>query len=186
MHDLHSICKQLNSLEMFLAQLDTKCVQKEEILLSPKETVKAAFFVKKGLVRAYYKEEVDRKGAYREVSPWIVPAPGFLTDVPGFLLNMPSSLYIEALEDSEICILTQVQYRSLSSQFSELVSYLFNKTLIKADQRVRMLYLKRPEHRLEAMDKMYPGLQNRLSVNITASFINVDPSTLSRIRAKRL
>lgn len=169
-----------------------KKITKGTHLLLPENPVLYAWSVSTGILRAYYYQEVDKQtwkekkeAKVREVSSWLVPAPGFLTDLPAFLFSKPSAIYIEALEDCELYSLSLENYKNLQYEFPEFANFIFERSLVMADSRVKMLQLRRPKDRLVLMDKMYPGLLNRLSVNIVASYINVDPTTLSKIRAQR-
>lgn len=170
-----------------------KSINRGAFLLKPGERVSYAWSIYSGMLRAYYYQEEHkhtwRDGSehttIREVSPWIVPAPGFLTDIPGFLLSRAAKLYIEALEDSELYCLSKENYKLLQREFPEFSGFIFERSLIMADTRVKMLHLRHPEDRLNQLENMYPGISTRVSVNVIASYINVDPSTISKLRAKK-
>jgi CRP-like cAMP-binding protein len=173
-----------------LQHLFTKTsVEKGTILLRPDEQVTTAWHIHKGILRAYYElEERKRtwkegdKNNIREVTPWLVPAPGFLTDIPSFLHQQPSTLFVEALEDCELYCLTFENYKKIYRELPDLAESMFERSVIMADSRVKMMNLRDGKARLTLLEDLYPGIANRVSVNIIASYINVDPSTLSRMR----
>jgi CRP-like cAMP-binding protein len=173
-----------------LQHLFTKTsVEKSTILLRPDERVTTAWYIHKGILRAYYElEERKRtwkegdKNNIREVTPWLVPEPGFLTDIPGFLHKQPSTVFIEALEDCELYSLTYENYKRIYLELPDIAESMFERSVIMADSRVKMMNLRDGKARLTLLEDLYPGIANRVSVNIIASYINVDPSTLSRMR----
>lgn len=121
----------------------------------------------------------------REVTNWIVPAGGFLTDIRSFLYRMPATCYIETLEASKLYSLSFDNYLTIQRTYPDIARAIFENTLVMADFRVRMCNLRDPESRLEMFENKYPTLKGRLSVNIQASYLNIDPTTLSRLRSRK-
>lgn len=184
--------KTYSYVDKLLPYFQKKSVSRGTILLKPDERVSYAWSVYRGILRAYYYQEEQKhtwkdsnEQVIREISPWIVPAPGFLTDIPGFLLDKPGTLYIEALADCELYCLSKENYTSIQHEFPEFAGFIFERSLIMADNRVRMLHLRHPMDRFNQLEKMYPGISTKVSVNVIASYINVDPSTISKLRGKK-
>jgi CRP-like cAMP-binding protein len=177
---------------LLLPFFEKKTVVKGQVLLRPGDKVSSAWNVNSGVLRAYYYHEESKHTwknkeeiSVREVTTSIVSAPDFLTDFTGFLFDKPSEVYIEALEACELYGLSQKNYKSIQKQFPELASLIFERSLGMVESRVRLLHLRRPIDRLEKVEELHPGLSNRISVNTMASYLNVDPTTLSKIRSKR-
>lgn len=184
--------KTYSNVDKLFPYFQEKSVSRGTILQKPDERVSFVWSVHRGTLRAYYYlEELkhtwkeSNESVIREISPWIVPAPGFITDIPGFLLDKAGTLYIEALEDCELYCLSKENYRSIQHEFPEFASCIFESSLIMADSRVRMLHLRHPMDRFNQLEKMYPGISTKVSVNVIASYINVDPSTISKLRGKK-
>jgi|GEM_PF-5424792 len=162
-------------------------------LLTPGAISTAVWFIGTGALRAFYHVEERRRkdGAefqgivFREVTTWIVPAGGFLTDVKSFLRQTPGLYHIEALEPCSLYSLSYNSYMIIQHDHPYIARAIFENTLIMADLRMQMCNLRYPEDRLAMFENMYPGMTGRLSVNIQASYLNIDPSTLSRLRGKR-
>lgn len=179
-------------IEMLSSFFEKRVVYTGEIILKPGEKVNTAWNVAQGVLRAYYYQEEGKHTwknlneiTVREVTPWIVPAPGFLTDIHGFLLDRPSKVYIQAMEYCELYCLSQKNYKALQVKMPSFASLIFERSLIMADSRVRLLHLRKPIDRLRKIEKVYPGISNRISVNVMASYLNIDPSTLSKLRGKK-
>lgn len=184
--------KKIDHPDKLLPFFQKKSISRGTILLRPGERVLHAWSVYRGILRAFYYQEeqkhtwkISNESTVREVTPWVVPAPGFLTDISGFLLDKPSNLYIEALEDCELYCLSKENYKSIQREFSEFAGFIFERSLIMADSRIRMLHLRHPSDRFNQLEKMYPKISSRLSVNVIASYLNVNPSTISKLRGKK-
>jgi CRP-like cAMP-binding protein len=162
-------------------------------LLTPGTIAATAWFVVSGSLRSFYNVAERKRGndenginnMVREVTNWIVPAGGFLTDIKSFLRQTPAMNYIEAMETSGLYSISYNNYLSLQRTHPQLASAIFQDNLIIADLRVQMSNLRSPEDRLAMFETMYPGMTGRLSVNVQASYLNIDPTTLSRLRSKK-
>ncbi len=167
-------------------------VPARHLLLSSGEKCQTAWFIGTGVLRAFYRIEEKKRAVYitgdeknlREITNWIVPAGGFLTDISSFLHKRQAIYNIEAIEPSKVYSLSYSNYQKIQRSHPEIAQLLFEHTLAMADSRVRMCNIRNPEERLEMFEDLYPLLKGRLSVNIQASYLNIDPATLSRIRSK--
>jgi len=162
------------------------------ILLEPGQLSETAWFVETGILRAFYNVEEQKRSIgfckndkiHREVTSWIVPDGGFLTDFSSFLYQKPAKYFIETVEPSRLYALSRESYQHISMQFPAIAKALFEHTILMTDMRVQMCNLRNPKDRLSMFHQMYPGLTARLSVNMQASYLNIDPTTLSRLRGK--
>ncbi len=77
--------------------LYVKNITKGEILLRKGDISKKSYFVKKGCLRSY---SIDQKG--KEHVFMFAPECWIVSDVTTQSKNMPSDLFIDALEDSEV------------------------------------------------------------------------------------
>jgi CRP-like cAMP-binding protein len=110
------------------------------------------------------------------------------TGVYGALLqNIPSHLYVQALEDSLVLVAEFEQFsRLLESHVCwqivgrKLVEALF----IRKERRESELLLCDASTRYQNFLHEYPGLENRLKQYHVASYLGISPVSLSRIRAK--
>jgi CRP-like cAMP-binding protein len=178
---------------VFFADFFQICeVPNKRLLLSLGATCQTLWFIDTGCLRAYYNiEERKRIGpakknetVTREVTNWIAMEGGFLTDINSFCFQVPSSYNIEAIEPAKLYALSYDKYLTMQKMCPEISQKLLEHTLSMADKRMRLCNLRDPEERLQMFEHLIPSLKGRLSVNIQASYLNIDPATLSRIRGK--
>ena len=162
------------------------------VLLEAGQISDTVWFIDTGILRAFYHTEEEKRSmsfcknekVLREVTSWIAPEGGLLTDISSFLYQKPALYFIESLEPCRLYALSYENYQHINQQFPSIAKALFEHTLIMADQRVQMCNLRSPKERLSMFLRLYPGLTARLSVNAQASYLNIDPTTLSRLRGK--
>jgi CRP-like cAMP-binding protein len=161
-------------------------------LLKPGKVSDMIWFVGSRMLRAYYyveerkrsgEREVDEK-IHREVTNWIVLERGMLTDVPSFLNQTPSDNYIETLEASKLYGLSYINYQKIIQHYGILTQTLFEHHLTMAEKRIQICNLRNPEDRYALFQQSYPGWAGRLSVKVQASYLTIDPITLSKLRRK--
>ncbi|TDE11747.1 Crp/Fnr family transcriptional regulator [Dyadobacter psychrotolerans] len=163
------------------------------MLLVPGVMFPPAWLIGSGSLRAFYQVEENKRTRtagtkeklIREITNWIVPEGGILTDIRSHLHQVPSQYYIEALEPCKLYSLSYDHYLAIRTSHPTVAQALFEDPLAMADLRVQMCNLRDAAARFEMFENTYPGLKGRLSVNIQASFLNIDPTTLSRLRAKK-
>ncbi|PWJ57175.1 CRP-like cAMP-binding protein [Dyadobacter jejuensis] len=169
-------------------------VPAKKTLLKPDAISNTVWFVGNGVLRAYHTIQEEKRmselksGEFleREITSWIVAEGGFLTDIRSFLHQTPATSYIETLEPSKLYRLCFEDYLSIHRAHPDIARVLFENTMIMADLRVKMCCFRNPMNRLRMFEKMYPGMSGRISVALQASYLNVDPATLSRLRGKAM
>src|SRR5664279_5719650 len=91
-----------NEIEAFCKLFKSKVIKKKHFLLRESEVCKFEGFVTNGLFRVYH---IDTNGfeqiLYFAIENW------WITDIDSFTNERPSQLYIEALEDSEVLLITK-------------------------------------------------------------------------------
>lgn len=88
--------------DLFCDLFEHKLIKKKSFLLEEGETCRFEGFVVKGLFRVYH---IDKNGfeniLYFAMENW------WITDIDSFTNEKPSQLYIEALEDSEVLLISK-------------------------------------------------------------------------------
>lgn len=92
-------------------------VRKGEYLHSAGKICDRTFWVMKGLLRTYYLKEG------KEITDGFAAEGESLTSVKSFMTNMPDQYYLQAIEDSELCALTNVDLMYMFDHFSEMERY---------------------------------------------------------------
>jgi CRP-like cAMP-binding protein len=142
---------------------------------------KFAFLIK-GLIRYVY---VDSKGT--EYTKGLIPEMAFVSSYSSMILQSASHFSIEALEKSEILEISHQNWLSLRD--SHPYWYKFQLGLVERgytikETRERELLLLDAETRYQNFLRDYPGMEKRVKQHIVASFLGIQPESLSRIKEK--
>lgn len=160
----------------------TKIVQKGDILLKQGEVAKYGFYVISGCLKSY---ALDHAG--KEHIMQFAPENWLISDLDSFTNQVPSLVYIEAIEESEIKIISNEDFDDITALSKEAVIEIANKyrnNLIASNKRIIGLLSATAEQRYFDFTETYPTLVQRLPLKLIASYIGVTPEYLSDIRRK--
>ncbi|MBW7867113.1 MAG: Crp/Fnr family transcriptional regulator [Brumimicrobium sp.] len=170
--------------ETYLAELMQNCqhksYEKNEFLVSAGEICTNVFFVEKGLLRQY---SIDDKG--KEHIIHFAPERWILNDRESLYYNNPSNYYIDALEDTEVFILTKDMISKLEKEvpgFADFNTMLLNNHIRQLQNRINQLLSATAEERYLSFIKMYPDIMLRVPQWMIASYLGITPESLSRVR----
>ena len=137
-------------------------------------------FLKKGLLRSYF---YDENGD--EQTTAFIQQGSFFSDLKSYQTNTPSERNIEALETSEIYILSNndlVQLRSSIPNLQQFEIKYFEKILKEKIEFQRSLTTLSKKEALKIFIKAYPQAAKFAPRQYIASFLGMTPYTLSRIK----
>ena len=156
-----------------------KKVKRHEILVKQGEVPKYLLFQIKGIVGGYY---VDEKGKYHmELFSGQYKLPIAAT----YHQNDISPVTLEALTKGEIIIVPKEAFRELSEAEPELMKvsvYMLLEALALQTELKRVLLYYDVKKRYEWFVREYPELNGKISNRYVASFLNMTPETLSRVK----
>lgn len=166
--------------EYFSGLFEVKEFKKKEILLHADTICKNIYFVNSGLLRMYF---TDNNG--RESSFHFVPEHDFATDYESFLQHTPSKYYIQALEDTQVVIISNTMvldgYKKL--RYGEkLGRVITEKYFIIYCKKIQALYTQTPLDRYREMNKLFPFILQRVPQHYIASYLNISSVHLSRLK----
>ena len=171
-----------NETEAFCNLFEHKTIKKKSFLLREGEVCKFEGFVVKGLFRVYH---IDQNGfeqiLYFAVENW------WITDIDSFTTETPSRLFIEALEDSEVLIISKKDKEYAYSNMPEiekLFRVMTQKTHVALQRRMIDNLSKTAESRYVEFTEKYPHLIQRLSNIQVAAYLGITNVFLSNIRKK--
>lgn len=171
-----------SEIEEFCNLFEQKSITKKSFLLREGEVCKFEGFVTKGLFRVYH---IDKNGVeqvlYFAMENW------WITDIDSFTNEISSQLFIEALEDSELLVISkkdkEYAYANLP-KIEKLFRVMTQKTHVALQRRMIDNLSKTAEARyIEFMEK-YPKLIQRLSNVQVAAYLGITNVFLSNIRKK--
>lgn len=138
-------------------------------------------FLSKGLFKLYYLTEGQEK-------IMLFFAEGqFLTDYFGYLTQTPSIRPIVALEDSIVYTITRDNLNHLiktSQSWSNLSRIMAERAYILAVQRANRLLHDDFDTRFITFMNEYPSLLQRVPQYMIASYLDMTPETLSRVKKR--
>jgi CRP-like cAMP-binding protein len=158
-------------------------VKKGEFLLREGDTAKHGMFVVSGCLRNY---TIDNKG--KEHILQFSPEDWWTGDMNGMVNGVPSHLFIDAIEDSEILLFDNAALQKFTEyvpQAGAMYQTALQKSIVAKNQRIDDSLSATAEERYNAFLKTYPALVQRVPQHMIASYLGISPETLSRIRKKK-
>lgn len=163
----------------FMRVTKRRTLPKGTILLSEGQVIDEIHFIEEGLIRGFYYQ--DRK----EITSWMANEGRFIWPLPSYLLRQPSRENIQLLEPTTILSIDRRDMEELKrgyAVFDNLQSRLMERYIVLYDLRVRLLLMK-AEDRFDAYQQLFPELYQRVPLRYIATYLGIDPATLSRIRS---
>lgn len=168
--------------EIIKKHLTPKKLRKKQYLLQEGDACKFIAFVEKGALREY---SVDEKGNEHIIQfaleGWTI------SDLYSFLTNEPSVYNIDALEDSELVLINKGAHEEMLLKVPKYESYTrlqLTGAYIAMQKRLTSIIGSSLEERYENFNTLYPEIVQRVPQHMIASFMGLQPETLSRIRRK--
>jgi hypothetical protein len=165
----------------FLTEQKTEIVSKGTFLLKQGNHCKTVYKVVKGCIKSYV---IDNAG--KEHILQFAPEGWYLSDLDSFINNKPTSIFIEAIEETEVLHLIippQNNSEHNNNSIIEVNTKLLNN-IIAGNKRLISLLSASAEQRYFEFTQTYPLLVQRLPLKLIASYIGITPEYLSEIRRK--
>ncbi len=160
----------------------TKTIQKGELLLRVGDIATYGYKVNSGCLKSYVLDEAGKEHILQ-----FAPEQWIISDLDSLTNQVPSLIFIEACENSEVLMLPKSSYEELNTlNISTLTDHAikFRNNLIATNKRIIGLLSATAEKRYNDFTETYPTLVQRLPQKLIASYIGITPQYLSEIRAK--
>jgi CRP-like cAMP-binding protein len=158
-------------------------LRKGDFLMKAGRVCDRMAFVASGLIRIFM------EAGDKEVTQWIVTKNYFTTDLSSFMLSKPGRFNMQALEDSEIWVIEQDDYRRMAKAVPRWVEFerlLLIHCFIYMEERIFSHLCMSAEERFQQLFIQQPDLFNQVPLQYLASMLGMTPETLSRMRKKML
>lgn len=165
--------------KIVVSLLRDKKVKKKQYLLQEKEIQKYGFFVLSGCLRSY---SIDKNGIEHILQ--FAPSGWWIGDMSSLKDEKPSVLYIDAVCDSEILLLSNNDQNYLYEAVPKMERFfrLLAESAFKTCQCRLIENLSLPaKDRYESFCRRYPTLIQSLPKKYIASYIGVTPEFLSKV-----
>ena len=166
--------------DRFTTFLQPKTYKKKEFLLHAGEVSKHLAFVNEGVFRTY---SIDKTGEEHvlqfSLEDW------WTGDTYSALTQKPSTLFIEALEDSHVYLIDNQELEIVFGEIPKFERYfriLAQNRFIALQERINGDLSDSAEERYLDLLNRYPTLPQRVPQQYIASFLGIQPPSLSRIR----
>ncbi|MBN8853359.1 MAG: hypothetical protein BGO55_12525 [Sphingobacteriales bacterium 50-39] len=163
------------------AIIKKRSIKRDEYLLRVGEVCKNLYFIQKGLLKCYY---ILHEG---EVSDWFFGEGETVVSIDSFYDQAASKDFIQALEDCDLFYITHDEYLHLNRTFIEfnvIGRVLTNKYLRIWHRQARNIRMLDAEERYIFLLEHQPELIRRVPVRDLASYLDMRPETLSRMRGR--
>ena len=160
-----------------------KHLAKGEHFLLAGDVCREAAFIESGVFR-FYINTGERDATY-----YFAAENEFICDYPSFLPQRPSSINIQALEAAEIRAISfddlQRFYRQITfgERFGRLIA---EEIFVDSIQQLTSFYQDKPAVRYQNFVHRFSQLVQRLPQYYIASYVGIEPQSLSRIRRRFL
>ncbi len=161
-------------------ELKTQSVSKNEVFLEHKQRCHYFYFVSKGFIRLYY---LDIEG--QEITHWFSSANMMVTSPFSFFKEETNIINFQALEDSELLLITRDQLDKLREDnlsASKAFQNLFTEFAMKLSRRVMSVHTETAEYRYLKLIEEHPLIFQKAKLSHIATFLGVTQQSLSRIR----
>ena len=169
--------------QQFLAIVKPQFVKRRQFIVQPNFVCTHQTYVVRGTFRSYF---ISNDGVEHTIQfaidDW------FISDFNSYINQSPASLYVEALEDSEI---QQISFNDVerlcwsNCKFERFFRLVAQKSFAFAQRRVLSNLGHSAEERYIEFLNMYPAITQRVPQYALASYLGMSPEFLSKIK-KRL
>ena len=173
----HLTALEIESIKSFFKP---KKVRKRQYILNAGDKCLYLTFVEKGLVRSF---SVDEEG-HEHVMQFALEG-WWISDMASFLCGDDAIYNIEALEDSELLMLSKPSMDEMIERIPGMERYfrlLMQTNIIALQRRIRVVQTLSAEEIYLKLMEVSPEILTRASQQHIASYMGVTPETLSRVR----
>ncbi len=172
-----------DELDILESVLVPKKYAKGEIVLKEGEVCKSIIYIHKGLLREFYFKN------NKEVTEYLAVEGTIMMSIESLFREVPSALQIEALETSVIYELPkrkleEVALHNVNIQI--LYRKILEESLILSQVHADLVRFESAENRYRRMCKLTPQVVLRAPLVYIASYLQMTPETLSRVRSTAL
>lgn len=169
------------ALNKIFAILSIKKFPKNYELVSLGQMPTNVYILKEGIIRSY---NVDPKG--KEHTKTLYTPVITSGNLGALIKNEPSELIYECLTDCEVLECNYQDFYNLSLQYHEISIFhykILQNIYIREESKILELQMLDATQRYKKLQENYPNIDNLINQYHIASYLNITPVQLSRIRS---
>ena len=169
-------------IELYMSFLTHKSLSKKDYLLMPGDICRHVTYINKGCMRRYIIDEHSK-----EVILNFSLEDYWTGDLESFIFQKPTDFYIQALEDCELLQLSGENFYRACKEIPKFKKFHDDKAQRNHYSALKRLSLAKsatPEEKYLDLMKKQPQLFQRIPLHYIASYLGIEPESLSRIRKR--
>jgi CRP-like cAMP-binding protein len=167
---------------LYMSFLNKKVIKRKEHILMAGDITTHIAYVNKGCLRRYF---IDNHS--KEVILNFALEDYWVGDLESLIFQKPSIYYIQALEQSELLLLSRKDFYRLSDELPKFKKFHENKVQRNHYYTIKRLSISKsatPEEKYILLMREQPQLLNRVPLHFIASYLGIEPESLSRLRKR--
>jgi len=167
---------------IFRQHIIVKKLRKRQYLLQEGEICKYVAFVSTGMLRSYFVDEKSNEHILQ-----FAPEGWFISDLNSFINEDYSNLNIEAVESSELILVSRAAHVFLENAITAFYKFnymQFRGAYIAMHKRLINMFTLSAEEKYINLLHIYPDIMQRVPQHMIASYLGLTAETLSRVRKK--
>jgi len=161
-------------------QVILKKIRKRQYILQENDICKYVAFVNKGMLRSYTTDENGNDYIIQ-----FAPEGWFISDLYSLVTGEPSTQNIDAIEDSELILISVAGYDHLQNVIPEFLKFNYlqmRSAYIALQKRLADMFLLSSEQKYLKLINTYPDIVQRVPQHMIASYMGLTPETISRVK----
>lgn len=171
-----------DSLELALSNIKIKKLKKGEKIATLGSTPENFYILRAGIAREYI---IDKTG--REYIKTLYLPPSTCGALTSLINKQPSDSIYDCITECELIVFNYNHFKKLASEHMDLAMLnvkVLERIFLRTNERVNDLTLLDGTERYLKLKKSIPNIDNLIQQYHIASYLNVTPVQLSRIRKK--
>ncbi|MEK6481215.1 Crp/Fnr family transcriptional regulator [Catalinimonas sp. 4WD22] len=176
MNPIHAIVDKINTAQLWEKEL---CLKRNEYLKVKGSVDTRLYYVQGGSLRIFV---ID---AYEEHTIRFGYQGNFIAALDSFITEQASELYIQALKQTELLVISKAAFMELVNSSAEnlhLWHTIMEQMVYQQMERERDILTSSPQERYQRVLKRSPQLFQEIPHKYIASYLRMTPETLSRLK----